>query len=48
MKGLREGWRELAADWLAERLKFIDEAGSGAKNGLSLSCRPDTSTEVMT
>lgn len=25
---MREGWRELAADLLAERLKFLDEAGS--------------------
>ena len=28
MKGLREGWRELAADFLAPRLKFLDEMGS--------------------
>ncbi len=28
VKGLREGWRESAADWLARRLKFLDEAGS--------------------
>jgi transposase len=28
VRGLRESWRELAADWLAERLKFLDEAGS--------------------
>ncbi len=28
MKGLREGWREAAADFLAPRLKFLDEMGS--------------------
>jgi transposase len=28
VKGLREGWRTLAADFIASRLKFLDESGS--------------------